>query len=92
MKKAQDRNELTNQVIDVIFQALNLKHVDRSTVVESTPITQNGLNLDSVDILEIIVQLEHHFGIKMNENESYVDHFKNIGTIVSFVDSKAATA
>lgn len=89
MKKAQDRNELTNQVIDIIFQSLNLKHIDRATVIESTPITQNGLNLDSVDILEIIVQLEHHFGIKMNESESYADHFRNIGTVVNFVDSKA---
>ena len=88
MEKEQDRIHLTTQVIDIIFQALNLKHIDKSTVSDQTPITAGGLNLDSVDILEIIVQLEHHFGLKMSETESYAQHFRNIGTVVDFVNSK----
>lgn len=88
MEKEQERTALTNQVIDIIFQALNLKHIDKSTVNENTSITADGLNLDSVDILEIIVQLEHSFGIKMSESESYATHFKNIGTVVDFIKSK----
>lgn len=88
MEKEQERTALTDQVIDIIFQALNLNHIDKSTVTEKTGITSDGLNLDSVDILEIIVQLEHHFGIKMDESESYATHFKNIGTIVDFIKSK----
>lgn len=88
MEKEQERTVLTNQVIDIIFQALNLNHIEKSTVTEATGITSDGLNLDSVDILEIIVQLEHHFGIKMDESESYATHFKNIGTIVDFIKSK----
>lgn len=88
MEKAQDRNTLTNQVIETIFQALNLKHIDRASVTDSTAITTGGLNLDSVDILEIIVQLEHKFGIKMSDSEAYAQHFQNIGTVVDFVKSK----
>ena len=89
MEKAQDRITLTNQVIDTIFHALNLKHIDKNTVTEATSITAGGLNLDSVDILEIIVQLEHKFGIKMSDSEAYAQHFQNIGTVVDFVKSKA---
>ncbi|MFZ3231630.1 MAG: phosphopantetheine-binding protein [Pseudobdellovibrio sp.] len=88
MEKEQERTALTNQVIEIIFQSLNLKHLDKSTVSEITPITATGLNLDSVDILEIIVQLEHTFGIKMSESESYATHFVNIGTVVDFIKSK----
>lgn len=89
MEKEQGRTELTNQVIDIIFHSLNLRHFDRATVTEATAITKDGLNLDSVDILEIIVQLENKFGIKMNDSEAYAQHFKNIGTIVDFVRSKS---
>lgn len=88
MEKAQDRITLTNQVIETIFNSLNLKHIDATTVTDNTPITAGGLNLDSVDILEIIVQLEHKFGLKMSDSEAYAQHFQNIGTVVDFVKSK----
>ncbi|MBC7741433.1 MAG: hypothetical protein H7061_04495 [Bdellovibrionaceae bacterium] len=88
MEKAQDRITLTNQVIETIFNSLNLKHIDATTVTDTTPITAGGLNLDSVDILEIIVQLEHKFGLKMSDSEAYAQHFQNIGTVVDFVKSK----
>ncbi|UYL09605.1 acyl carrier protein [Bdellovibrio sp. SKB1291214] len=88
MEKEQVRNELTSKVIDIIFTTLNLKHIDRSGVNESTAITQGGLNLDSIDILELIVNFETSFGIKLNESESYAQHFRNIGSIVEFIESK----
>ncbi len=92
MEKTQDRIALTNQVIETIFQSLNLKHIDKTSVNENTSITTGGLNLDSVDILEIIVQLEHKFGIKMSDSEAYAQHFQNIGTVVDFVKSKISAA
>jgi acyl carrier protein len=88
MEKAKDRTELTNQVIKIIFDSLNLKHIDPKTVVEDTSITKGGLDLDSVDILEIIVQLESKFSIKLADSQSYHNHFKNIGTLVDFVSSQ----
>ena len=48
----------------------------------------SGLELDSIDILELIVNFENSFGIKLNESEEYALHFKNVGTIVDFVVSK----
>ncbi|RYZ81190.1 MAG: acyl carrier protein [Proteobacteria bacterium] len=88
MEKEQVPNELTAKVIDIIFSALNLKHIDRTTVNSSTTLAKGGLNLDSIDILELIVNFEHTFGIKLNESESYAEHFKDIGSIVSFIQSK----
>lgn len=92
MQTEQSRNTLTDKVIDIIFSALNLRHIDRKTVNEGTPLTQGGLNLDSVDILELIVNFETSFGIKLNESENYAQHFRNIGGIVDFIESKIKTA
>jgi acyl carrier protein len=88
MEKEQVHNDLTIKVIDIIFTSLNLKHLDRNAVTSSTTLTKDGLNLDSIDILELIVNFEQTFGIKLNESESYVQHFKNIGSIVEFIQSK----
>jgi acyl carrier protein len=88
MEKEQARNDITTKVIDIIFTALNLRHVDRSSVSEQTVLTKGGLNLDSIDILELIVNFEQSFGIKLDESESYAQHFRNIGSIVDFIQSK----
>jgi acyl carrier protein len=85
MDKEQQHKDLTEQVIDIIFNALNLKHIKRESVNLETPLTKGGLDLDSVDILELIVNFEQVFGIKLNESEAYAQYFKNIGTVVDFV-------
>lgn len=81
--------ELTDSVINIIFSALNLKHIDRNTVNSETPLMQGGLNLDSVDILELIVNFEKKYGIKLNESEAYSNHFRNIGSVVEFINKEA---
>ena len=91
MEKEQVRSELTAIVIDLIFKALNLKHIDRQSVNEETLLTQGGLNLDSIDILELIISCENAFGFKLNESESYAQHFRNIGSIVDFINLKKTT-
>ena len=89
MKNEQSRNAIKTKVIDVIFTSLNLKHINRETVNETTSLMKDGLNLDSIDILELIVNFETTFGIKLEESESYAQYFKNIGSIVDFVESHA---
>lgn len=79
------RSALSSRVIDIIFSALNLKHIDKASVTDATPLTQGGLNLDSIDILELIVNFEKTFGIKLNDSESYAQHFKDVGSVVDFV-------
>lgn len=88
MDKEQANNATSEKVIDIIFSSLNLRHIQRDSVNASTPLTQGGLGLDSIDILELIVNFEKAFGIKLNESEEYAIHFKNIGTIVDFIASK----
>jgi acyl carrier protein len=66
--------------------------VDRLTVNESTALVKGGLNLDSIDILELIVNFEQNFGIKLHEAEAYAQHFRNIGSVVDFIQQKKTTA
>lgn len=83
-----NQTSLTETVIDVIFTSLNLKHIDRKNVTLETPLMGGGLNLDSVDILELIVNFEKKFDIKLNDSEAYAEYFKNIGSVVEFVKCK----
>jgi acyl carrier protein len=87
-----NENQLIGQVIDVIVDAVNLRHVDKSTIGPETSLTQGGLGLDSVDILEVVVAVEQKFGVKVKDAESGKANFQTIGTIANFVLSKAGNA
>lgn len=88
MEKEQARNALYTEVVDMIFSALNLKHLEKSSVTEQTALVGEGLGLDSIDILELVVNFEKRYGIKLDDTESYATHFKNVGSVVDFISTK----
>lgn len=85
-----NENQLVGQVIDVIVDAVNLHHLDRSAINKDTSLTQGGLDLDSVDILEVVVAIEQKFGVKVANAESGKENFQTIGTIAHFIQSTQA--
>jgi acyl carrier protein len=91
MNDEQIRKELTTKVIEIIFTCLNLKHIQKSSVNESTPLGEGGLALDSIDVLELIVNFEETFKIKLAESESYAKFFKTVGSVVDFVLDQTKT-
>ena len=85
LSKPADRSPLVADIIEVILTSVNLKHLDRSTITESTSLVDGGLGLDSIDILEIIVALEQRFGVKIRDAETGRRVLRTIGTIADFV-------
>lgn len=81
--------QVVSNVIEAIFDSVNLRFVDRDSVDENTVLGQGGLGLDSVDILEVVVAIEHRFGVKVQDKKSGQDVFQSIGSIVKFVESAA---
>ncbi len=80
---------LLKDVVDVVVNAVNLHHVDRATLSADTVLARGGLGLDSIDILEVVVAIEHRFGVKLGNPQDGPTHFRSLGTIVEFVASRA---
>lgn len=74
-----------NEVISVIRNSVNLHHMDASRFTPDTSLREGGLELDSVDILEVIVAVEHHFGVKVDDPEMGKRYFRTIGTVTELV-------
>lgn len=79
-----------NQVISVIRDSVNLHHLEPSRFTSDTSLREGGLELDSVDILEVIVAIEHRFGVKVDDAESGKKYFRTIGTIAELVSRPKA--
>lgn len=89
METTQDsRTELVSQIRDLIVSSVNLKHVDTATITADTALAGSGLDLDSIDILEIVVAVEQRFGVKVKDTDDGKQIFRTLGTIADFVHSK----
>ena len=73
--------ELKKQIIEV----LNLEDVQPEDIDNDAPLFGEGLGLDSIDALELIVMMEKNYGIKIKDPSAGKDIFKSINTMAEFV-------
>jgi acyl carrier protein len=83
----QDRGELIKELALLIVEAVNLRHVPVETITAETSLGPGGLNLDSVDILEIIITLEQKYNVKIKDAEMGKIHLRTMGTLADFISS-----
>lgn len=76
---------LKDELLDVVTEAVNMKNLDRSTITSETPIMVEGLALDSIDILEVVIALEKKYGIKIENNQTSREMFKSVGALADYV-------
>ncbi|MBP3788186.1 MAG: acyl carrier protein [Prevotella sp.] len=73
--------ELKNRIIEV----LNLEDVQPEDIDNDAPLFGEGLGLDSIDALELIVMMEKNYGIKIKDPAAGKDIFKSINSMAEFV-------
>jgi acyl carrier protein len=79
--------QVLSRVIDTIFTAVKIRGVDRDRVDAAMTLGRGGLELDSVDILEIVVTVEHEFQVKIPDKAVGHAVFQSIGSIARFVET-----
>ncbi|MCI6493206.1 MAG: phosphopantetheine-binding protein [Bacteroidales bacterium] len=72
---------LKKQIID----ALNLEEITPEDIDNEAPLFGDGLGLDSIDALELIVILDRFYGIKLANPAEGKEIFKNINTIADYI-------
>ena len=80
-------SKLVNDVKSLIITSVNLHHMDPATINDETSLREGGLELDSVDILEVVVAVEQQYGVKINDADVGKKYFRTIGTIADYLES-----
>lgn len=77
---------LINQLKEQIIKALNLEEMTIDDIDSEAPLFgDDGLGLDSIDALELIVLLEKEYGIKLANPAEGKAIFKSVATIADYV-------
>ncbi|EGW47215.1 hypothetical protein HMPREF0666_01610 [Prevotella sp. C561] len=78
-------NELVKELKDEIIEALNLEEMTADDINENEPLFGEGLGLDSIDALELIVLLEKKYGIKLADPAEGKKIFASVASIADYV-------
>lgn len=77
--------ELVEQLKVQIIKQLNLEDIEPEDIDPDEPLFGNGLGLDSIDALELIVLLEKEYGIKIENPKDGQKIFFSLNTMAKFI-------
>jgi len=79
--------ELVLQLKKQIIEVLNLEEMQPSDIDTDAPLFGEGLGLDSIDALELIVMMEKQYGIKLKDPSEGKAIFKSVATMADYIGS-----
>lgn len=82
---AADVAAIADRVKRLIVDNLHLEGLRPEMIDEQAPLFGDGLGLDSVDALELVVAVEKEFGIKVKSNEIGRDVFSSVANLARFI-------
>jgi acyl carrier protein len=78
--------ELKRQLKEQIIHFLNLKTVKPEDIKDDEPLFGEGLGLDSIDSIELIVLLSREYGINIQDPKEGRKILKDINTMVDYLE------
>lgn len=85
-----ERQALNRRLKEIIVDCLNLDGKDPASIGDDEALFGDGLGLDSVDALELVVALEKEYGIKIRSDEIDPQAFANVDSLGRFVAARRA--
>lgn len=80
-----DQPTLRGNLKRLIVQSLNLDGLKPDTIGDDTPLFGQGLGLDSVDALELVVAIEKEYGVSIQSHEVDKTAFACVASLGEFV-------
>ena len=78
-------NSIQQRVVDIIVEQLG---VDASEVVETASFSED-LNADSLDLVEMIMEMEDKFGVKIPDEEA--EKIVTVGDAVDYIVARSGS-
>jgi acyl carrier protein len=73
-------------VKEQLIKALKLEEMSADEIDDDAPLFNEGLGLDSVDAIELVIFLDNQYGIKIDNAGQSKDVFVSIRTLTDFIN------
>ncbi len=84
-------DKLISELKTQIIAQLNLQDTKPEDIGDDQPLFVEGLGLDSIDALELIVLLQQQYNIKLSNADEGPKVFRTVRTMAEFITAHQAT-
>ena len=77
--------DLKLELKEKIIENLNLEDIEINEIENNDALFGDGLGLDSIDALELIVMLDKDYGIKLSDPKKGKVIFESIDTMATYI-------
>lgn len=74
----------------ILVEELNLEELTPEEIEDDAPLFGEGLGLDSLDAVELVVILQKHFGIEIKDMEEGRSAFKSVNALAAYIEGRLA--
>jgi acyl carrier protein len=85
-------SDLKLEIKQLIINTLKLEDLSTNDIDDDEPLFGDGLELDSLDGLELVLQLEKKYGIKIGSSEASREALKSVNVLAEFIQKEIASA
>ncbi len=83
---------IKEQLKPIILNSLRITDLSPGDLRDDQPLLGGELEIDSIDVLQLILEIERHFGIKLVQGNFKQEHLKNVNALAAIIESKVAEA
>ena len=78
----------SDELKKVIIKNLKLEDIEASDIDDDMVLfSEDGLGLDSVDSIELVLTLEKEFGVKVSDSKDYETIFLTTKTLLDYINA-----
>lgn len=82
-------NDLKQRVKAMIIERLRLEGMTPDQIEDEAPLFGEGLGLDSIDALELVLGVEQAFGVRIEDEAAGMKAFRSVQALTDFIAERA---
>ncbi len=86
-----NQSPLHTKVKRLIIERLQLEGMSPDDIDDAGALFGDGLGLDSIDALELVIGIEKEFGVRIQDEDVGAKAFASVNALVDFIRSKGVS-
>lgn len=84
--------DIKSQLKSIIFKSLRITDMTPEQLADDAPLLDGPVEIDSIDMLQLILEIERRFGVKLVRGKFDREEWASINTLAAAIESRLVEA